>query len=151
MNLVPLCSTTVAPSDSGWAQMGVANVLSTTTWAPATDAAAQMVGTSATSSVGFAGVSTHTTSAPGIAAITCSVSVTSTKRTSMRACSTRSATSERTPRYDAPGSTSTRGASANSVADAAAMPDAYASAVPPSSAPTASSRACQVAVPWVRE
>ena len=100
MNFVPLCITTVAPWRNGWAHIGVANVLSTTTLAPAAAAAAQMASRSATSSVGFVGVSTHTTSAPAVAATTSAVFEMSTKRTSSGVCFTRSATSARTPMYE---------------------------------------------------
>ena len=88
MNLVPLCSTMVAPSRQrlradGRGERAVHHHLRTGCAA----AAAQMAGTSATSSVGLVGVSTHTTSAPGAAATTAAVSAMSTNRTSRRACS----------------------------------------------------------------
>ena len=64
MNFVPLCNTMAAPCSSGRCSSGVANVESTTIRAPASRHAAAIAGRSATSSVGFVGVSTHTTSAP---------------------------------------------------------------------------------------
>ena len=54
------------------------------------------------------------------------------------------------PMYECDGSTSTFGARANSVPEHAPMPDEYATADPPSSAPTASSNACHVGVPIQR-
>ena len=83
MNFVALCSTMSAPCSSGRWRSGVANVESTTTRAPAARAPAVIAGRSATSSVGFVGVSIHTTSAPLAAASTASVAVMSTGRSSI--------------------------------------------------------------------
>ena len=58
----------------------MANVLSTTTYAPASCAAARMVGMSATSSAGLVGDSSQTSAASSHAATTASVSVMSTSR-----------------------------------------------------------------------
>ena len=64
-----------APSDSGCWSRGVAKVLSTTTYAPASWAAAAIVSMSAISSAGLVGDSIHTSAASSHAATTASVSV----------------------------------------------------------------------------
>ena len=73
-----------APIDKGFWIRGVANVLSTATPMPIFLAAVISAGRSATSKHGFVGDSTHSNAAPFIAAITSSVSVISTNRTSRR-------------------------------------------------------------------
>ena len=60
MYFVTLCTTASAPSSSGRWSTGVANVLSTTTRAPASCAIAATAGRSTILSIGFDGVSTHT-------------------------------------------------------------------------------------------
>ena len=75
--LVAECTTASAPSSSGRWYTGVANVLSTAT--KASRARATIAGTSITFSVGFVGVSTHTSFVSGVtAASTASRSVWST-------------------------------------------------------------------------
>ena len=61
MYFVTLWTTASAPSSSGRCSAGVANVLSTTTRAPASCAAWATAPTSTTRSIGFDGVSSQTT------------------------------------------------------------------------------------------
>ena len=60
MYFVTLCTTTSAPSASGRCAAGVANVLSTTTFAPPACAAEDTASMSTILSVGLDGVSTQT-------------------------------------------------------------------------------------------
>ncbi len=84
---------TSTPSSSGRCTIGVAKVLSHTTIAPASWAAAAIADRSATSSRGLVGDSSHTRSAPGSAATTASVSAGSTRRSSRTEPSAASASS----------------------------------------------------------
>ena len=148
MNFVAECTTTSAPSVSGRCARGVANVLSTTTNAPAARPATHSTGRSATSSSGFVGDSSHSTWAPAAAAIIAPVSVTSTGMTTQRPFASSAASSARTPAYESVGTTIFDPVgSVSSTAAHAPMPDENATALPPSRAPRTSSKACQVAVP----
>ena len=69
----------------------MAKVLSTTTYAPASCAAAVIVAMSATSSAGFVGDSSHTSAASSHAFTTASVSVMSTSSARIRPRDSRSA------------------------------------------------------------
>ena len=79
MNFVAECTTRSAPSSRGRCSTGVANVLSTATYAPSSWAAAMIAGRSATSSAGLVGDSTHTSDASSQAFTTASVSSMSTR------------------------------------------------------------------------
>ena len=94
--LVALITDRSAPSASGCCPSGVASVLSTASSAPAACAASATAARSHTVSRGFAGVSTHTSRAPGAAARISSVSV-ETKRTSIPNGSSRSVATSRMP------------------------------------------------------
>ena len=74
MNFVAAWMTRSAPSLSGCCSSGVANVLSTTTRVPALRGAAQMAATSAVSSSGLVGDSSHSRSASSARAIQAAVS-----------------------------------------------------------------------------
>ncbi len=75
MYLVVECSAMSAPNCSGCCRYGEANVLSTTSFAPAACAPSEIAAMSPTLSSGFVGVSTHTSLVFGrIAARTASTS-----------------------------------------------------------------------------
>ena len=80
------------------------------------------------------------------------VSVMSTVVTFQRPMAAPSVNSARTPAYESAGTTTCAPAGTRSrIAAAAAIPEPKETAVPPSSAPTAASSACQLAVPPSRE
>ena len=98
MNLVALCTTTSAPSVSGRCASGVANVLSTTTSAPADRPARHSAGRSATSSRGLVGDSSQSTCAPAAAAtMAVGVGDVDGSRPIQRPFASSAASSDRTP------------------------------------------------------
>ena len=148
MNFVALCIANVAPSSSGRCSSGVANVESTATGTPD----AHSTSSSATSSSGFDGDSSHSRSAPSHAASVAAVSrrVDRLQRDPPGRGPRRPAASAstRSPRTGA--TTRAPAGSVSTIAAAAAVPDANATHAPPSSAPIASSSASQLGEPSSR-
>ena len=123
-------------------------MLSTTTYAPASCAAFVIVSMSATSSAGLVGDSSHTRAASAHAATTASVSVTSTSRAFTRPRASRSASCMMLPLYACRGATTVASCpTRSSTVATAASPDEKARQRPPSSSPSAVSKAAQVGLP----
>ncbi len=145
-NLVTLCTTTSAPCSSGRCPSGVAKVLSTATSTLRSCAPRQSARRSATSRSGLVGDSTNRRSAPSHASRVASVSAMSTNLTVQRPSGTAEEVAGAVVRVDGCDDTPPIGTS-SSTAIVAAMPEANARARPPSSAPSASSKAVQVGLP----
>ena len=153
MNFVALCNTRSAPKLSGRWPSGVAKVLSTTTSAPVPWPNRHSSGRSATSISGLVGDSSHSRSAAQAACLVAAVSVMSTVAHLPPAV--RRAVGQQRPH---PGvGVGSAPPHARRSAPGRESPPPHPSrtrtttAVPPSSAPTASSSACQLAVPPSRE